>query len=96
METSGYRYPVILLREVLGEELRRRRLAQGRTLREVSADAMVSLGYLSELERGEKEASSELLSAVCAALDVSLSELMGSLGQEIAEREVMHVRAAAA
>jgi len=76
-----------LVREVLGSELRRRRLAQGRTLRDVSAHAKVSLGYLSEIERGEKEASSELLFAICAALDVPLSDLLLSLGREIAAAE---------
>jgi len=78
---------VILVREALGSELRRRRLAQGRTLRDVSAHAKVSLGYLSEIERGEKEASSELLYAICAALDVPLSDLLLSLGREIAAAE---------
>lgn len=78
---------MILVREVLGEELRRRRLAQGRTLRDVSADAKVSLGYLSELERGEKEASSELLSSICEALGLPLSELLLALGHEVASRE---------
>lgn len=78
---------VILVREALGSELRRRRLAQGRTLRDVSAHAKVSLGYLSEIERGEKEASSELLFAICAALDVPLSDLLLSLGREIAAAE---------
>ncbi|MGI9197567.1 MAG: helix-turn-helix domain-containing protein [Candidatus Nanopelagicales bacterium] len=86
---------MILVREVLGAELRRRRLAQGRTLRDVSADAKVSLGYLSEVERGEKEASSELLSAICEALGVPLSELLISLGQEVALLEPRAVRAAA-
>ncbi len=59
-----------LLREVIGDVLRRARIEQGRTLREVSDSARVSLGYLSEVERGRKEASSELLSAICGALDV--------------------------
>ena len=87
---------MILVREVLGEELRRRRLEQGRTLRDVSADAKVSLGYLSEVERGEKEASSELLAAICAALGVSLSDLLQSLSIEVAAREPrVAVRAAA-
>jgi len=64
-----------VLRQVVGETLRGLRLRQRRTLREVSATARVSLGYLSEVERGQKEASSELLAAICAALDVELSEL---------------------
>ena len=86
----------MLVREVLGEELRRRRLAQGRTLRQVSADAKVSLGYLSEIERGEKEASSELLASVCEALGLPLSELLISVGHEVALREAPAVVRAAA
>ncbi|WP_280241806.1 helix-turn-helix domain-containing protein [Nocardia abscessus] len=65
-----------LLREAIGDSLRRARLAQNRTLREVSTSARVSLGYLSEVERGRKEASSELLAAICAALDVPLSRVL--------------------
>ncbi len=65
-----------LLREAIGESLRRARIAQSRTLREVSTSARVSLGYLSEVERGRKEASSELLAAICQALDVPLSEVL--------------------
>jgi transcriptional regulator with XRE-family HTH domain len=67
---------VILLRRVLGDALRARRQAQHRTLREVSGAANVSLGYLSEIERGQKEASSELLSAICDALGAQLSEVL--------------------
>ena len=66
---------MVLLRQVLGETLRGQRLAQQRTLRQVSTAAKVSLGYLSELERGQKEASSELLAAICAALGLRLSDL---------------------
>lgn len=65
-----------LLRESLGEALRQARTAQGRTLREVSDAARVSLGYLSEVERGRKEASSELLNAICEALQIPLSTLL--------------------
>jgi transcriptional regulator with XRE-family HTH domain len=64
-----------VLRQVVGEILRGLRLRQRRTLREVSARARVSLGYLSEVERGQKEPSSELLAAICRALDVELSEV---------------------
>ena len=63
---------MVLLRHLLGDVLRRLRLRQGRTLREVSASARVSLGYLSEVERGQKEASSELLAAICSALGTPL------------------------
>ena len=72
-----------LLREVLGDVLRRARTKQGRTLREVSDAARVSLGYLSEVERGRKEASSELLNSICDALDVSLSQLLAEAGEEL-------------
>lgn len=66
----------VLLREALGDSLRRTRVGQSRTLREVSSSARVSLGYLSEVERGRKEASSELLAAICDALEVPLSEVL--------------------
>ena len=65
-----------MLRHAVGQTLRGVRLRQRRTLREVSSSARVSLGYLSEVERGQKEPSSELLSAICGALDLELSELM--------------------
>ena len=68
---------MILLRRELGDVLREQRQAQGRTLREVSAAASVSLGYLSEVERGEKEASSELLASICSALNLPLSTVLG-------------------
>jgi predicted transcriptional regulator len=67
---------MILLRRVIGDALRARRQAQQRTLREVSTEANVSLGYLSEIERGHKEASSELLAAICEALGARLSEVL--------------------
>lgn len=66
----------VLLREAVGERLRRARTAQSRTLRDVSRAARVSLGYLSEVERGRKEASSELLASICGALDLPLPELL--------------------
>ncbi|MEI7779728.1 MAG: helix-turn-helix transcriptional regulator [Actinomycetes bacterium] len=77
----------IVLRHVIGGELRRRRMAQGRTLRDVSASARVSLGYLSEVERGQKEASSELLAAICVALQVPLSAVLRAAGDEVAGLE---------
>lgn len=81
---------MIVMREVIGEELRRRRQDQGRTLREVSGAAAVSLGYLSEVERGHKEASSELLAAICDALDISLSELLAAVSTQMAQVELQH------
>ncbi|MFF0487815.1 helix-turn-helix domain-containing protein [Nocardia sp. NPDC004068] len=74
-----------LLREAIGESLRRARTAQSRTLREVSTSARVSLGYLSEVERGRKEASSELLAAICEALDVPLSQVLIDVGEAMAD-----------
>ncbi|MEV0810734.1 helix-turn-helix transcriptional regulator [Micromonospora sp. NPDC050200] len=65
-----------LLRRVIGGVLRRVRLQQGRTLREVAEAAGVSLPYLSEVERGRKEASSEVLAAICRALGIHLSDLL--------------------
>jgi transcriptional regulator with XRE-family HTH domain len=76
-----------LLRRELGDVLRERRRAQGRTLREVSATAAVSLGYLSEVERGEKEASSELLASICNALDLPLSQVLIDVSSRMAESE---------
>ncbi len=76
-----------LLREVIGDVLRRARIDQGRTLREVSDAARVSLGYLSEVERGRKEASSELLGAICGALEVPLSRVLSDAGDDMAVEE---------
>jgi transcriptional regulator with XRE-family HTH domain len=78
-----------LLREVIGDVLRRARIDQGRTLREVSDHARVSLGYLSEVERGRKEASSELLGAICGALDVPLSRVLTEAGEELGRQELV-------
>ena len=66
----------LLLREAIGDSLRRTRVSQSRTLREVSNSARVSLGYLSEIERGRKEASSELLAAICDALGCDVGDLL--------------------
>jgi CDP-diacylglycerol--glycerol-3-phosphate 3-phosphatidyltransferase len=81
------RCPMILLRRLLGDVLREHRREQGRTLREVSAAARVSLGYLSEVERGQKEASSELLGSICEALEVPLSEVLRDVSDNLALAE---------
>ena len=78
---------MVLLRRVIGDALRARRQGQHRTLREVSTAANVSLGYLSEIERGQKEASSELLAAICVALDVPLSTVLNVVSEKMAEHE---------
>ena len=78
---------MVLLRRLIGDVLRRHRLRQARTLRDVSAAAQVSLGYLSEVERGRKEASSELLAAICTALNVSLAEVLREVSAELAALE---------
>lgn len=79
---------MILLRSLLGDVLRRQRQRQGRTLREVSTTARVSLGYLSEVERGRKEASSELLGAICTALDLPLSTVLREVSDDISLAEL--------
>jgi len=81
---------MVLLRQLLGDVLRRLRLRQGRTLREVSASARVSLGYLSEVERGQKEASSELLAAICGALDTPLSQVFREVSDNFALSELQN------
>ena len=72
-----------LLRTQLGTTLRGHRQRQRRTLRDVSGAARVSLGYLSEVERGQKEASSELLASICDALDLELADLLAEVSQEL-------------
>ncbi len=78
---------VVLLRQEIGDVLRDARREQGRTLREVSSIARVSLGYLSEVERGQKEASSELLASICGALDVPLSSVLHQVSKRVAVAE---------
>ncbi len=80
---------MVLLRRVIGDALRARRQGQHRTLREVSTAANVSLGYLSEIERGQKEASSELLAAICEALGARLSEVLGEVSDTLSLAEDM-------
>lgn len=74
----------MLLRWVIGECLRRVRLSQGRSLRDVAQAARISTGYLSEVERGRKEASSEVLAAICAALGLDLADLLVAAQLELA------------
>ena len=81
---------MVLLRHLLGDALRRLRLRQGRTLREVSATARVSLGYLSEVERGRKEASSELLASICDALGAPLSQVLREVSDGFALAELQN------
>ena len=81
---------MVLLRHMLGDALRRLRLRQGRTLREVSAAARVSLGYLSEVERGQKEASSELLASICGALGAPLSQVLREVSDSFALAELQN------
>ncbi len=78
---------MVLFRRLLGEVLRAHRVDRGMTLREVSAEARVSLGYISEIERGQKEASSELLASLCSALDVPLSSVLRSVSDAVALEE---------
>jgi transcriptional regulator with XRE-family HTH domain len=83
---------MVLLRRELGDALREARQTQGRTLREVSATASCSLGYLSEIERGEKEASSELLAAICKALAVPMSHMLSDVADRVSLAETAEAR----
>ncbi|HZP15028.1 MAG TPA: helix-turn-helix transcriptional regulator [Nocardioides sp.] len=78
---------MVVFRRLLGDVLRTRRLEQGLTLRELSSEARVSLGYISEIERGHKEASSELLASLCSALDMQLSEVLSATSAAAAIEE---------
>jgi len=78
---------MVVLRREIGDVLRDARQRQGRTLREVSSAARVSLGYLSEVERGQKEASSELLNSICEALDVPMSLVLREVSDRVAVAE---------
>ena len=84
------------LRELIGAELRRRRLAQGRTLRQVAVKAGMSLTYLSEVERGRKEPSSEVLVAICDALGLVLSDVLFEVAEAAAREEAASLGARAA
>ena len=75
---------MVLVRQELGDVLRDFRLQKGRTLRQVASKASVALGYLSEVERGQKEASSEILASVAEALDTPISVIMREVGDRLA------------
>lgn len=79
---------MILIRRLLGDVLRRKRQDEGRTLRQLAAAARISPGYLSEIERGQKEPSSELLAAICDALDARLSDVLREVSIELAAAEL--------
>jgi len=83
---TGRRRPRPLLRTTLGDVLRRTRREQRRTLADVARAAKVSMPYLSEIERGRKEASSEVLGAICDALFIELSDLLAQAGRELVDR----------
>ena len=78
---------MIVVRQEIGDVLRDLRQQQGQTLRQVASRASVALGYQSEVERGQKEASSEILAAVAEALDVPISVVMREVGDRIAVLE---------
>ena len=79
---------MVLFRRQLGDVLRGERMRRGMTLRELSSEARISLGYISEIERGQKEASSELLAALCEALDVPLSGVLREVSDQVALEEL--------
>ena len=78
---------MVLFRRLLGDVLRGARMQRGMTLRELSAQARVSLGYISEIERGQKEASSELLASLCQAMDLPLSDVLRDVADGVAVEE---------
>ncbi len=78
---------MVLFRRMLGDVLRERRAELGLTLRDVSKEARVSLGYISEIERGQKEASSELLASLCGALEMPLSSVLREVSDAVAVEE---------
>lgn len=78
---------MVLVRQEIGDVLRDVRLQKGRTLRDVASKASVALGYLSEVERGQKEASSEILASVAEALDTPISAIMREVGDRLAVLE---------
>ncbi|MGB4713622.1 MAG: helix-turn-helix domain-containing protein [Pontimonas sp.] len=67
---------MVLMRHEIGDVLRDFRQQKGATLRQISSKASVALGYLSEVERGQKEASSEILASIAEALDTPLSVIL--------------------
>lgn len=75
---------MVLVRQEIGDVLRDFRLQKGRTLRQVAGKASVALGYLSEVERGQKEASSEILASVAEALETPISVIMREVGDRLA------------
>ena len=92
MYYRGERKRMVLLRQELGDVLRDFRLQQGKTLRQVASSASVALGYLSEVERGQKEASSEILASVAEALNVPISTIMHEVGDRFALSEDLHLQ----
>jgi transcriptional regulator with XRE-family HTH domain len=79
---------MVIFRRLLGDVLRGARMQRGMTLRELSAEARVSLGYISEIERGQKEASSELLASLCEAMDLPLSDVLRDVADAVAIEEL--------
>ena len=79
---------MVIFRRLLGDVLRSARMQRGMTLRELSAEARVSLGYISEIERGQKEASSELLASLCEAMDLPLSDVLRDVADAVAIEEL--------
>lgn len=85
LEPGRRRRPRPLLRTVIGDVLRRERQGQKRTLADVAREARVSVPYLSEVERGCKEASSEVLAAVCGALRIELPDLLAEVRRDLVD-----------
>ncbi|MEY4458021.1 MAG: transcriptional regulator ClgR [Actinomycetota bacterium] len=80
---------MVLIREQLGGVFRDARKRQGLTLSAVSETARVSQGYISELERGLKEPSSEIINNLARAYGMSLSEVLFAVGNRVAGLEAV-------
>lgn len=78
----------MMLRDVLGEVLRDIRTSQNMTLRDVQENSTVTIGYISEIERGRKEASSEVLASICSGLYVTLGTVMRMVTERLEIREL--------
>ncbi len=81
----------MLIRQEIGEVLRDFRQRQNQTLRQVASRANVALGYLSEIERGQKEASSEILGALADALTIPVSVILREVADRMAAIEGLNI-----
>lgn len=75
-------------RQALGEVVREQRLAQGRSMRSITDEGFIAIGYLSEVERGHKDPSSQVIEAIANGLGVEAYELIIKAGYRMADLEI--------